>query len=193
MSHEPNDLAALWQSEAAARSTDELLSQVHHEERSHQLLKWFFVVDVAVVLAVAYIELTGSMKVPGVVAVIALGSAWLHWNHYHSRRKSQEEIASLSPKAMLEHALEDAIQNLSLARGMHTLFPAGAVFGYFTAPLLTSDRPWYEPPEWLDTSLIVVVVSVLVTSVIAGHWIARQAKRRIRVLRARLAEYDEAV
>ena len=144
-------------------------------------------------IAAAYIELTGAIKVPGILAIIAIGSAWTHWNHYHAKRKSQLEIASLSPREMLEHAMKDAMQNLSLARGMHTLFPGGALFGYLAAPLITRDRPWYEPPEWLDTSLLVILIGTLVTTVVAGHWIARKAKRRIRVLEARLREYDETL
>ncbi len=194
MTDKSNDLSALWQSGVEANSTENLLAHVENEERSHQHIKWFTViVNVAVVIAVAYIELTGAIKVPGVLAAIALGSAWIHWNHYHAKRKSQQEIASLSPRAMLEHALKEAIQNLALARGMHTLFPGGAVFGYLAAPLIVSDRPWYEPPEWLDTSVLVILLSVLVTCVVAGHWIARKAKQRIRILEARLKEYDESV
>ncbi len=194
MSHKPDDLAALWQSSADSRSTDELLAHVDREERSHRHLKWFFIaITVVVTLSVAYIELTGAIKVPGIVAAIAFGASWLHWNQYHARRKSAQDIATLSPRAMLEHALNDAIQNLSLARGMHTLFPGGALFGYLTAPLISRERPWYEPPEWLDSTLITVIVVTLVVSVIAGHWIARDAKRRIRVLQARLEEYDDAV
>ncbi len=194
MSHEPDDLAALWQSAAAGRSTDELLAYVDSEEQSHRHLKWFFIaVTVVVTCSVAYIELTGAIKVPGIVAAIAFGATWVHWNQYHARRKSAQEIATLSPKAMLEHALNDATQNLSLARGMHTLFPGGALFGYLSAPLITRERPWYEPPEWLDSTLIAIIVVTLAVCVIAGHWIARNAKRRIRVLQARLEEYDDAV
>ena len=194
MTDQPNDLAALWQSTTAGSSTDELIVHVEQEERSRRQLKWFFVfINVGVAIAAAYVELTGSLKVPGLLAALAISSAWVHWNHYHKQRKTLSEIISLSPREMLEHALKDAVQALSMARGMHTLFPGGAIFGYLVAPMIASDRPWYEPPEWVDTTVIVILVSTLLITVVSGHWIARKAKRRIRILEARLKDYDADV
>jgi len=186
------NLSDVWQSDAPAFETEDILMYVEIEQRSETHLGWVFIaVNVMALAASLYVELLGELKLPGVLfGMVACAAVAQYWS-FRRLRRSRPAIARLSPLDGLKHALEAARRNLKLARGLQFWLPAGVIAGYVAGPLLRHESGGVEPLEWLDATVLVVCVAVLAAAIAVGTLIAPDAKYRISVLLARLEHFEK--